>query len=1128
MKNIYTFLILLISYCFWLPSNLFGQQYLFRNFGLEHGLPQSEVPTSQAGIVDSRGQIWVGTNGGGVGLLEQEKYRVFGVKDGLNSNLISSIVEDSKGNIWILSQNKNISKYDGKTFTSFPELNGTMSLGGQLSIDRWQNVWVLAFGAGAGVNNVLYWKPQNEKKFREYKQADLGSLPRPANLAITHTSNFETYLSHKGKLYLFNGKKFKEIVYPKTQLIDSLSNNKNLFLAHQDNDKNQWIWIADPITKNGNLIFFDTKTRRYNKIEFPKNKIPSGAAPNVNWSVFVASDSRLYVVAHTINIVFVFDKNQNFLTTYSTKNGFTGIMAQSGTIFEDKYGIIWVGTRGKGIVQLPQEKFVNYTSKEGLQGEVIFSIGEDKKNRIWLGSSIGGITMYENNTLKTVVPALSGFNRISDFWYKNDTVYAATGTGILEIVKDSSTKIFTTKLVNQKFGFPQTEVFTKSITEIDGIVWTGTQGLGITGYDIKQDSVLYNFGQNKLGNTTVSDIKKDSKGNYWFATFAGLVKWDGKGTEKSNFKRFTNNDGLGDNLLFQLYIDRRDIIWIIAYSGGLNRFDGKNFQIYQTAQGLSSDIIYSILPVKNQFEQFWIGTQKGLNKTYFRNDGKLMRVEKYGKEEGFFGDESSGKALFEDSKGNIWAGHLNGVTKCDFSKNKKITPPKTFINEVNLSLTQTSWSDSLYMESFDSLSKWNNLPQNLELKADQNTVNFDFYAADFSNPKVVQHQWWLEGLNKDWLVPTKKTEAMYSNLSAKKYIFHVRSRIGEDGEWGEESTFEFQIHPYWHQTWTARIVGLFLVLGIIFGLIKWRTRSLVASKKRLANLVEERTLEVVKRNNEILDKNQELEAQQVQLADAYSNIQEKNKNITASITYAKRIQDAMLPSDERINSVLENCFVFFKPRDIVSGDFYWISEVENKIIIAAVDCTGHGVPGAFVSVIGNNLLSEIIESQRILSPAKILDTLNENVRRHLNQDQTNNRDGMDMSICVIDKTTKVLTFAGAKNPLLHIHDDKIEIIKGDRFPIGGFDKHGQKPFTEHTIIPKKDSVFYMYSDGFQDQFGGLEKRKYMSRRFHKLLKHISSLPIKQQQNELDQEFEDWKDSGNEHQIDDVLVIGFRI
>ena len=1127
MKNLYISIILLVSCCFWLSSNLFGQQYLFRNYGLDHGLPQSELPSTQAGITDSRGRIWVVTNGGGLALLEQEKYKVFGIKDGLNSNLLNSVVEDSEGNIWLLSQNKNISKYDGKTFTSFPELNGTMSLGGILSIDKWQNVWVLAFGAGAGVNNTLYWKPKNEKTFREYKQSNLGTLPA-TTLFLTHTADFETYLNHQGKSCFFNGKQFEEVIYPKTQNSPSFLENKTFFLAHKDHKKNHWIWATDPTTGMSELIYFDTKNKKYEKIEFPQSVIPAGAAPNGTWQVYLTSDEKLYVVAHFANTVFIFDKNRNYLTTYGLANGLTGPLASSGTVFEDKYGSMWVGTRGNGLIQLPNERFTNFTPQDGLQGKMIFGFLEDKKERVWLGSTSGGVVLYkQNNTFTTALPNFSPFGRISAFWQKNEnTVYAATSVGVTEITEDTLQNTFTTKSINQKFGLPA--IFVRNLVEIDSILWATTQGGGTVGYDLKRDSIKYTFGQNELEATTVIDIKKDSKGFFWFATFSGLVRWDGKGTEKSNFKRFTQKDGLGDNLLLQLYIDKKDIIWIVAYSGGLNRFDGKTFQTYQTPQGLSTDIIYSILPVKDKLDQFWIGTQRGLNKAYFRSDGKLMRVEKYAKEEGFFGGESNGKAIFEDSKGNIWVGHLEGVTKCDFSKDKTIIPPKTFISEVNLSLNKTSWTDSVYMDSFDSLSAWNNLPQNLELDADQNTLNFDFYSADFSNPKDIQYQWWLEGFNKDWLVPTNKTEATYSNLPAKKYVFHVRSRVGENGEWGEESTFEFKIKPYWYQTWTARILGLFLLIGIVFTLIKWRTSSLEASRKRLSRLVEERTMEVVKRNSEILEKNQELEAQQLKLAEAYDNIQEKNKNITASITYAKRIQDAMLPSEEKIKTVIEDCFVFYQPRDIVSGDFYWISEAENKIVIAAVDCTGHGVPGAFMSVIGSNLLYEVIESQRILSPAKILDALNENVRRHLNQDKTNNRDGMDMSICVIDKEAKILTFAGAKNPLLHVHDNKIEIIKGDRFPIGGFDKHGQKPFKEHTIIPREDSVFYIYSDGFQDQFGGLEKRKYMSRNFQEYLKTISSLPIKKQKKELAQEFKEWKDSGNEHQIDDVLVIGFKL
>lgn len=1122
MKKLYLFLILLISCCFWLSSNLFAQQYLFRTYGLEHGLPQSEIPTTQAGMVDSRGRIWIGTNGGGVAVLEQNKYRVFGIKDGLNSNLISSIAEDVEGNIWILSQNKNISKYDGKTFTSFPELNGKIALSGILAIDKWQNVWVLSFGAGIGTNNILYWKPNDEKTFREYNQPNLGNLPSPA-LFLTPTSDFEAYLNHQGKEFRFNGNKFEEVIYSTTKN-DSLFQNKNIGLAHQDPNKNHWLWAVDNTTTQTDLLFFDAKTKQTDKIVFPPSIFPTGVVLNGGWQVYVASDEKLYVVAHTINLIYVFDKNHTYQTTYGLANGITGLIAGSGTIFEDKYGTIWVGSRGNGMIQLPQQRFANFTPQTGLAGSIIFGLGEDKKGRIWLGSSAGGITMYQNNILTTILPDLNAFGRVSAFWYKKDTTYAATGAGIVEIIENENK--FTANLANQKFNIPNS--FMRNVVELDSILWFCTLRRGTIGYDLKSDSILYTFGQNELGGTTVTDIKKDSKGNYWFATFSGLVKWDKKGIEKSNFTRFTTANGLGDNLLLQLYIDRKDIIWVVAYSGGLNRFDGQNFQIYQTAEGLSSDIIYSILPVKDKFDQFWIGTQRGLNKAYFRADGKLLRVEEYGKEKGFFGDESNGKAILEDSKGNIWVGHLNGVTKCDFSQDTKKNPPKTFINEINLFLEKTNWKDSTYLDNFDSLSKWNNLPQNLNLSADQNTINFNFYSADFSNPKDIQYQWWLEGLNKDWLTPTEKTEATYSNLSAKKYIFHVRSRVGEGAKWGEESTFEFHIQPYWYQTWVARIAGLILLLAFVFGLIKWRTGSLEASQKRLARLVEQRTAEVVKRNDEILEKNQELESQQQKLAHAYDNIQEKNANITASINYAKRIQDAMLPSDERIQTVLEECFVFYQPRDIVSGDFYWITEVKNKTIIAVVDCTGHGVPGAFMSVIGSNLLYEIIESQRILSPAKILDALNENVRRHLNQDQTHNRDGMDMAICVIDKATKILTFAGAKNPLLHVHNNEIEIIKGDRFPIGGFDKHDQKPFTEHTIIPREDSIFYMYSDGFQDQFGGLAGRKYMSRRFQNYLKTISLLPIKKQKNELAQEFKEWKDSGNEHQIDDVLVIGFRV
>lgn len=264
-------------------------------------------------------------------------------------------------------------------------------------------------------------------------------------------------------------------------------------------------------------------------------------------------------------------------------------------------------------------------------------------------------------------------------------------------------------------------------------------------------------------------------------------------------------------------------------------------------------------------------------------------------------------------------------------------------------------------------------------------------------------------------------------------------------------------------------------------------------------------------------------------------IEKKNFDTLSSINYAKRIQNVLLPDKESIAKYLPESFVFFSPKDIVSGDFYWFAQREDHVFIAAVDCTGHGVPGAFMSVIGHNLLHEIVVSECIYSPEQILKELHKGVREILKQGSTLNRDGMEIAICAINKKEKRLAFAGARSPLCYIENDEIKMIKGDKLPIGGEQKEQERLFQLHEISLNSDGenatssasqMFYIFSDGFQDQFGGRHGEKYMSKRFRNFLHSISYMPINLQMSKLEEEFRQWK--GENEQTDDVLVIGIKL
>jgi serine phosphatase RsbU (regulator of sigma subunit) len=310
---------------------------------------------------------------------------------------------------------------------------------------------------------------------------------------------------------------------------------------------------------------------------------------------------------------------------------------------------------------------------------------------------------------------------------------------------------------------------------------------------------------------------------------------------------------------------------------------------------------------------------------------------------------------------------------------------------------------------------------------------------------------------------------------------------------------------------------------------------LALRQRRLAN----KELEL--KNLQITRAKDEIETKSFELKDAMDHIQLQNKSIMQSINYAQRIQDAMLPKQIGMQTLIPDSFIFFKPRDVVSGDFYWFEDINKqingnkneklegprqsrKIFLAAVDCTGHGVPGAFMSMLGFNLLNDIVR-RGVHDSDKILNNLHEGIRKSLNQDETQNRDGMDMALCVIDPVNKIMEFSGAQNPLLYVQDGQLYRVKANKFPVGGFQLEDHN-FSKQIINIDKPTTFYIFSDGFTDQFGGPNGRKFMAKNFRDLLYEIYEMPMTEQKKILELVLNEWM--GINEQTDDVLVMGFKI
>ncbi len=288
-----------------------------------------------------------------------------------------------------------------------------------------------------------------------------------------------------------------------------------------------------------------------------------------------------------------------------------------------------------------------------------------------------------------------------------------------------------------------------------------------------------------------------------------------------------------------------------------------------------------------------------------------------------------------------------------------------------------------------------------------------------------------------------------------------------------------------------------------YALIRMRD-ELAETERVLEQKVIERTEEVVKQKGEI----------------EYLFTQ-----VTDSIHYAKRIQEAILPPINYFHTLLSNSFLLYKPKDIVSGDFYWIDKKNDYIYIAAVDCTGHGVPGAFMSIIGSNLLKDIINNSQLTKPAEILDELNMKIAQTLHSAETDTKDGMDLSLIAYNPKTLEMEYAAAMNPICLVRNNTQQLLEADRFPIGKFTDTINK-FTNRKIQLEKGDVVYMFSDGYADQFGGPNGKKLYKKNFFKILEEVSKWQIEHQKFLLEKKFSEWK--ANLEQIDDILVIGFKV
>lgn len=446
-------------------------------------------------------------------------------------------------------------------------------------------------------------------------------------------------------------------------------------------------------------------------------------------------------------------------------------------------------------------------------------------------------------------------------------------------------------------------------------------------------------------------------------------------------------------------------------------------------------------------------------------------------------------AMFESADGKILIGTTAGLIVYDRSKDvKKQIPPLN--NILSVTINDVKYPYQPYYS----------------LPYKKYKVKVDFVGIYFSDPEKVYYSTKLDNMDSDWEKMNSDRQVLY-NLSDGKYKFNMIS-VNEDNL-SQEIPVSFEIFikkPFW-RTWWFILIVIAIASGTVIVIIRVREESQRKIKEYLES-------ELAKRTRVVLKQKEEIELQNIEITD--------------SINYAKRIQSSILPDVNKLKESFKDAFIIFHPRDIVSGDFYWFNRLDgDKFIIVCADSTGHGVPGAFMSMIGSTLLQDIITNKKISKPSEILSLLDKQIFSTLNQnvDIGVSNDGMDMIVCEFNSKTRYIRFASAMRPVIIVIDGEPYYIKGNRYSVGG-ESVVEKYFDDQEYYLSDGDTVYMFSDGLPDQFGGTDGKKMKIARLKKLIESVCKLPMNLQKETISNYFFDWK--GDYEQVDDILLMGLRV
>jgi len=1013
--------------------------------------------------------------------------RNFTTMDGLPDQYVYASFQDNKGFLW-LATTQGLVCFDGQEFENrSPKLQEGDFIY-SITADKQHTLW---FGSFMG---KVFSCAANSKQLVRFKDSISGSVDR----IIPSANNKQMFIVSKGSgIYVLGENKLTQLpfsqIYQFNQAIEAqpgillLARPDGLFKANiaersvtkvrgADADVAQMQLMAGGkrllLGINGGGLAEGILNAGLDSIVIKTYPDPWGISrAGISAFHYDAQSELIYLITRD-EVFHVFDPLALTLTDLPQNQ----YQATANSMLIDRDRNIWVSTAGKGVYRLYREEFgflgINSPvfAMCRLGSKLIF--GTD--NGLLVADSTGAISRYnkpEGRAQAGKVTAL--YNDGVYVWvgFEQNGLYvfeAATGKQ-LKVEFETQSNIGVNAITGNPSG---NEVYV--CTNLDGA------------FIYRNGKLVNHFSvQNSLLHNNVYYAAATPDGAIYYATHNTAINFS-KGDQVYEIN-MGNNGLISDFNSFAIAPDGN----IAIGTNGDGVYFLKDTTIVPMPLNNKLESKFCNAVVYDNHGNLWIATRYSIYK-YYPAQQVLKKMD--------FGNDNSilfgQNAFYLDKGGEVLFGTNRSAIRFKNSA-RTLDAPECYIRALKI-------SDSLVAAV-----------SGVEFKNGRYNISFVFSALDLRSSEQVKFSYILEGRDSKWSEPASTRQVDFFSLTEGDYEFKVRAYNSEGFTGDTYASFKFRIAaPVWKKVWFWLLVFL-LLATLVYGIVRVRTAALVRAKLKLEHIVEEKTHEL------------RLEKEQVEAKNVI--IEEQNKDITASITYAKRIQEAILPDKDLNEQLRKNLLIYYKPKDIVSGDFYWIAARQDKYLFAACDCTGHGVPGAFMSMIGITLFNKIVFDNNESDPARIITEMDHEISKSLRQENTGVTDGMEAGLCSIDFNERRVEFCGAKRPLYVFRKTgtgyELEEHKPDKYPIGGIIDLVTKSFTLKRIQAQPGDMIYMFSDGLVDQFGDDGRGRIGSKRVRELLHKTAALPISEQRDVIDAYVMGWK--GERHQTDDILLLGIR-